>query len=334
MSIETHESSQSRQPRLLDRVRAKCRLKHLALSTEKAYESWIRRFIVFHNRRHPLDMGAEEVTSFLTHLAVQGNVSASTQNQALSALLFLYREVLEKDFGWLQDVVRAKKPKKLPVVFTPDEAMRVIRQLEGTRQLMAILMYGGGLRLMEVLRLRVKDVDFVTGQITVRSGKGDKDRFTVLPKSAVPLLKRHLSQVRKEHQKLLSQGRGSVHLPAALDRKYPNADTTWEWQYVFPAAKCSKDPRSGKFQRHHLGSSYLQKSVAIAIKQAGIKKHAGCHTFRHSFATHLLATGTDIRTVQELLGHTDLRTTQVYTHVLALNSFAITSPVDRMNFGG
>jgi integron integrase len=299
------------------------------MSTEHAYVGWIRRFILFHHKRHPLQMAAAEVSAFLTHLAVEGHVAASTQNQALSALLFLYREVLEQDFGWLNDVVRAKKPKRLPVVFTPEEAMGVIEQLQGVRWLMALQLYGGGLRLMECLRLRVKDLDFEHLQVTVREGKGDKDRITLLPEAAVTALQQHLVYVRQEHERALREGYGGVELPYALARKYPNADRAWEWQYVFPAANPSVDPRSGARRRHHLDSSFLQKAVSAAIRKLDIQKHAGCHTFRHSFATHLLADGTDIRTVQELLGHEDLRTTQIYTHVLKQNGFAIKSPVDR-----
>ncbi|MCA9107227.1 MAG: integron integrase [Planctomycetales bacterium] len=314
---------------LANRVSKACRVRHLSLSTERAYCRWIKRFLVFHKERPPLEMGAEEVGAFLTHLAVQGNVAASTQNQALSALLFLYRDVLEKDFGWLEDVVRAKKPKRLPVVFTPTEAVAVIQQLTGTRRMMAQLMYGSGLRLMECLRLRVQDVDFDRRQITVRSGKGDKDRATILPEAVIPALNQHLTNVFATYQSDLMAGRANVHLPNAIDVKYPNAHRQWKWQYVFPAEQLSHDPRSNHYRRHHVGPTYLQKSVAQAVRAAGIHKNAGCHTFRHSFATHLLGQGTDIRTVQELLGHVDLRTTQIYTHVLHQNGFAVKSPVDR-----
>ena len=317
------------EPKLLERVRNRCRLRHLALSTEHAYAGWIRRFILFHNKRHPLQMGAVEVSAFLTHLAVKDHVAASTQNQALSALLFLYREVLEQDFGWLEDAVRAKKPKRLPVVFTPEEAMAVIGQLQGVRWLMAAQLYGGGLRLMECLRLRIKDLDFERLQVTVREGKGDKDRITLLPEAVAGPLRQHLVHVQAEHERALQEGYGGVELPYALRRKYPHADQEWGWQYVYPAALPSRDPRSGDYRRHHLDASYLQKAVGTAIRKLGIPKHAGCHTFRHSFATHLLANGTDIRTVQELLGHVDVRTTQIYTHVLNQNEFAVRSPVDR-----
>jgi integron integrase len=257
-------------------------------------------------------MGAPEVTAFLTHLAVDARVAASTQNQALSALLFLYREVLEREFGWLDGVVRAQRPKRLPVVYTPEEAMAIIEELQGVRWLMGMLLYGGGLRLMEDLRLRVKDLDFEHLQVTVREGKGDKDRTTLLAEAAVEPLKRHLVQVREAHERALRDGYGGVELPYALARKYPQAEREWAWQYVFPADRPSVDPRSGARRRHHLDPSYLQKAVHAAIRKLGIQKHAGCHTFRHSFATHLLADHVDIRTVQELLGHQDVRTTQIY----------------------
>ena len=320
---------QSEKPKLLDQVRQRCRLRHLALSTEDAYVGWIRRYILFHQKRHPLEMSAPEVTAFLTHLAVDGQVAASTQNQALSALLFLYREVLEREFGWLEDVVRAKKPKRLPVVYTPEEAMAVIEELQGVRWLMGTQIYGGGLRLNECLRLRVKDLDFERLQVTVREGKGDKDRVTLLPETLVEPLKQHLIRVREEHERAVREGYAGVELPYALARKYPRADREWGWQYVYPAAQPSVDPRSGARRRHHLDPSYLQKAVGAAIRKLGFQKPAGCHTFRHSFATHLLADGTDIRTDQELLGHQDVRTTQIYTHVLKLNGFAVKSPVDR-----
>jgi len=316
-------------PRLLDQVRNRCRVRHLALSTEHAYVGWIRRFILFHHMRHPLEMGATEAGDFLTHLAVVGRVSASTQNQALSALLFLYREVLERDFGWLEDVVRANKPKRLPAVFTPEEAVAIINELAGVRWLMGMQLYGGGLRLMECLRLRVKDVDFERLQITVRDGKGEKDRATLLPQTIVEPLKKHLGQMRDAHERAMREGYGGVELPYALARKYPHAEREWGWQYVYPADRPSIDPRSGARRRHHLDPSYLQKAVRAAICKLEIKKQAGCHTFRHSFATHLLADGVDIRTVQELLGHKDVRTTQIYTHVLKLNGFAVRSPADR-----
>ena len=244
------------QPKLLYRVRARCRLRHLAINTENTDVAWIRRYILFHNKRHPLEMGAPEVTGFLTHLAVEGHVAASTQNQALSALLFLYREVLEREFGWLDEVVRAKKPKRLPVVFTPDEAMAVIQELQGVRWLMGLQLYGGGLRLNECLRLRVKDLDFEHLQVTVREGKGDKDRITLLPEAVIQPLKQHLVHVRSEHERAVQAGYGGVELPYALARKYPHADREWGWQYVYPSAQPSIDPRSGARRRHHLDPSY------------------------------------------------------------------------------
>jgi len=256
-------------------------------------------------------------------------VAASTQNQALSALLFLYREVLESDFGWLNDVVRAKKPKRLPVVFSPEEAMGIIGELNGVRWLMGMQLYGGGLRLNECLRQRVKDLNFEGLEVTAREGKGAKDRVTLLPMAVVEPLKEHLEHVREAHERALREGHGGVELPHALARKYPNADREWGWQYVYPAERPSRDPRSGARRRHHLDPSFMQKAVAASIKKLGINKHAGCHTLRHSFATHLLADGTDIRTVQELLGHKDVSTTQIYTHVLKLNGFAVKSPADR-----
>jgi integron integrase len=316
-------------PRLLDQVRNRCRVRHLRPKTERAYVNWVRRFVVFHHMRHPLEMGAKEVTEFLTHLAVEGQVAASTQNQALSALLFLYREVLERDFGWLDNVVRARKPKTLPVVYSPEEAMGIIGELKGRRWLMGMQLYGGGLRLNECLQQRVKDLDFERLQITVRDGKGEKDRVTLLPQAVVEPLKQHLVNVRQAHERALSEGFGGVQLPYALARKYPNAEREWGWQYVYPSDRPSRDPRSGAWRRHHLDESYMQDAVKAAIRKLGIEKQAGCHTFRHSFATHLLAAGVDIRTVQELLGHKDLRTTQIYTHVLNLNGYAVKSPVDR-----
>jgi len=325
----TTPSAQPGKPKLLDQVRQRCRVRHLAYSTEQSYVNWVKRFVFFHHVRHPLEMGAKEVGEFLTNLAVEGHVAASTQNQALSALLFLYREVLERDFGQLDNLVWAQKPKRLPEVYSPEEAMGIIGLLEGIRWLMGMLLYGGGLRLTECLRLRVKDLDFERLHVMVRDAKGEKDRVTLLAEAVVEPLQRHLAQVQLAHERALSEGYAGVELPYALARKYPNLDKEWGWQYVFPAPRPSKDPRSGKWRRHHYDPSFLRNPVAAAIRKLGIKKHAGCHTFRHSFATHLLADGVDIRTVQELLGHEDIRTTQIYTHVLRLNAFAVKSPVDR-----
>ncbi|MDH7487374.1 MAG: integron integrase [Anaerolineae bacterium] len=313
--------------KLLDQTRDAIRLKHYSYRTEETYLNWIRRYILFHNKRHPAEMGAPEVEAFLTHLAVKEHVAASTQNQALSALLFLYREVLHKDLGPI-DALRAKKPKRLPTVLTKEETLRLLNHLSGTHQLMAKLIYGSGLRLMECLRLRVKDLEFERRAIIVRDGKGEQDRVTVLPDSLIPLLQEHLQQVKALHQQDLAHGFGSVYLPDALARKYPNADKEWGWQYVFPANSLSRDPRSGVIRRHHVHESSLQKAIREAARLAGISKPVGPHTLRHCFATHLLENGYDIRTVQELLGHKDVKTTMIYTHVLQRGGLAVRSPLD------
>jgi integron integrase len=315
-------------PKLLDQVRNAARLHHLSIRTEDAYVNWIRRFILFHNKRHPRDMRTADIEKFLSHLATHKNVAASTQNQALSALLFLYRDVLKVDIPYLDNLVWAKRPKKLPVVLTPDEVQAVLSKLSGLYWLMASLLYGSGLRLMECLRLRVKDIDFVSNQIFIRDGKGEKDRVTVLPQSLVRPLRLQLAKVRLLHQEDLTGGFGEVYLPYALDRKYPNAAKEWAWQYVFPSPKLSIDPRSAKQRRHHISEDVLQKIVKAAIHKAGISKLASCHTLRHSFATHLLEDGYDIRTIQELLGHNDVRTTMIYTHVLNRGGKAVKSPLD------
>jgi len=290
-------------PKVLDRVREAIRVRHYSLRTEEAYVGWIRRFILFHNKRHPAEMGESEINRFLTHLAVQEDVAASTQNQALSAILFLYQAVLEKDLDRIDGVVRAKKPKRLPVVLTRDEVRALLERMSGTAKLAALLLYGGGLRLLEALRLRVKDIDFAMSQITVRDGKGQKDRVTMLPAVAKELLAELLKQVRRVHQQDLRKGFGRVYLPDALARKYPKADRDWGWQYIFPASSLSIDLRSGSKRRHHLDESLIQRSVREAVGQSGLNKQASPHTLRHSFATHLLEDGYDIRTVQELLGH-------------------------------
>lgn len=320
---------QGQAPRLLDQVRGRIRRRGLAIRTEKVYVNWIRRFILANGKRHPRDMGAREVEWFLTELAVKDQVAASTQNQALSALLFLYREVLELDLPWMENIQRAKRPKRLPVVLTVDEVMRVLDRMDGTAHLMASLLYGSGLRLMECVRLRVQDVDFVRREILVRSGKGDKDRRTMLPAMAIAPLQAKLTQARILHERDLAQGHGEVWLPHALQRKYPNAAREWIWQYVFPAQRRSIDPRSGIERRHHVGEKNLQRAVRVAVQAAGIGKHATCHTLRHSFATHLLESGSDIRTIQELLGHADVSTTMIYTHVLNRGGFGVSSPLDR-----
>jgi len=304
------------------------RLKHYSIRTEDSYVDWIRRFILFHKKRHPKDMGRAEVEAFLTHLAVEGNVAASTQNQALSALLFLYHEVLKVEFDAPLDSVRAKKPARLPVVLTRAEAHQVIDGMSGTYQLMAKLLYGSGLRLMECLRLRVKDIDFERREITVRDAKGGHERVTMLPASLVTPLQEHLKRVKLLHEQDLATGYGQVYLPYALDRKYPNAATEWGWQYVFPSERLSTDPRTGITRRHHMDESNLQRAVKDAVRLARLAKPASCHTFRHSFATHLLESGYDIRTVQELLGHKDVRTTMIYTHVLNRGGLAVRSPLD------
>lgn len=312
----------------LESVRALIRVKHLSYRTEEAYIGWIRRYILFHNKKHPQQMGANEVRAFLTHLAVDGNVAASTQNQAFAALLFLYRQVLQKPLGEIEDVVRAKLPKRLPDVLTKTEVNRLLTYLRGEEWLVANLLYGAGLRLLEGLRLRVKDIDFEYRQITVRDGKGAKDRTTVLPEKIIPPLKEHLARVQMLHAEDLRLGFGEVYLPFALDRKYKNAAVEWIWQYVFPAAKRSVDPRSNKERRHHLSGNIIQRAVKNAVGQASINKKASPHTLRHSFATHLLEAGYDIRTLQELLGHKDVRTTQIYTHVVKRGGLGVRSPID------
>jgi integron integrase len=320
-----------RPPRLLDRVREAIRLRHGSRSTEKSYVGWIRRYILFHGKRHPAEMGAPEVTRFLSSLAVQGKVAASTQNQALSALLFLYRHVLHQDLPWLDDVVRARRPARLPVVLTRDEVRAVVAELHGTPRLMAALLYGSGLRLLECCRLRVQDIDFGMNQIVVRDGKGAKDRVTMLPVVAKPVLTQHLRLVKRQHEADLARGAGWVELPSALARKYPSAGREWPWQWVFPATRYYVDRGTGQRRRHHLHESVVQRRVVEAVRRLRIiAKRATPHTFRHSFATHLLEDGKDIRTLQELLGHRDLSTTQIYTHVLNRGPSGVTSPADRV----
>lgn len=325
---EPRRVSQTQKPRLLDQVRATIRRKHYSIRTEEAYINWIKRYIFFHNKRHPLEMDEHEVEQFLNDLAVKKKVSASTQNQAMSAILFLYREVLDKEIGWMDTLERAKLPQRLPVVLTESEVRDVLGQLEGRHWLMSSLLYGAGLRLMECLRLRVKDIDFEYGQITVRDGKGNKDRVTMLPESSVNLLKLQLEKSRVLHQQDLVEGFGEVFMPYALERKYRNAAREWGWQYVFPAKHRSVDPRSGKVRRHHADEKSLQRAVKNAVREANILKPATCHTFRHSFATHLLRNGYDIRTVQDLLGHKDVSTTMIYTHVLNRGGKGVRSPLD------
>ena len=317
-------------PRLLDRVRQAIRTRHYSHRTEKAYVHWTKRFIFFHNKRHPVEMGEAEIARFLSSLATESRVSASTQNQALNALLFLYQNVLAKKIGLIEGVVRAKRPRRLPVVLTKEEVRRLLSCLEGTCWTMAMLLYGAGLRLMECCRLRVKDVEFSRNQIVVRSGKGDKDRHTVLPAAVKEPLLRHLQAVRRQHEEDLRKGLGRVALPNALDRKYPNAGKEWGWQWVFPASSHYSDRMTGERRRHHLHESVLQRAVKEARLKAGIAKPAGPHTLRHSFATHLLEDGYDIRTVQELLGHRDVSTTMIYTHVLNRGGRGVLSPADSL----
>lgn len=313
---------------LLEQVRMAVRTRHYSIRTEEAYIRWIREYILFFDKCHPAELGAKEISAFLSHLAVERNVAASTQNQALSALLFLYREVLALPIGWVDDVERAKRPKRLPVVFTREEVKAVLGHLRAEMWLMASLLYGSGLRLMECVRLRVKDVDFVQFQITVREGKGDKDRITMLPQTLAGPLQRQLERAKALHEMDVREGLGRVHLPYALARKYPNADREWGWQYVFPASRRAVDPRSGREQRHHLAETALQKAVKAAVRIAGINKPGSCHTLRHSFATHLLEAGYDIRTIQELLGHSDVQTTMIYTHVLNRGGKGVKSPLE------
>ena len=313
--------------KLLDQMRDVIRAKHYSYRTEETYLDWVRRYIHFHQKRHPQEMGAPEIQAFLTHLAAHRKVSASTQNQALSAILFLYREVLRKE---IEPVLlsTAKRPERLPTVLTRTEALCVIDQLNSRHKLMAQILYGSGLRLMECVRLRIKDIDFDYKTITVRDGKGEKNRVTPLPESVVPDLKRQIERARLLHEEDLASGCGEVYLPDALSLKYPNAARELNWQYIFPASKRSLDPRGGVERRHHLDSSGLQRAVKRAAQKAGIRKRVSCHTFRHSFATHLLQNGYDIRTVQELLGHKDVRTTMIYTHVLQRGGLAVKSPLD------
>jgi integron integrase len=289
---------------------------------------WIRRYILFHNKRHPKEMAEPEVQAFLTHLAVEGNVAASTQNQALSALLFLYRYVLQQPLSDSIDAVRARQSKHLPTVLTPEEVQQLFKHLEGNHQLLAKLLYGSGLRLKEGLRLRVKDIDFAQSQLVIRDAKGNKDRLTVLPQLLLAPLQAHLLQVKQTFQDDLALGYGAVYLPSALERKYPHANRDWKWQYVFPAKQRSVDPRSGIVRRHHLDDGILQRALKQAVYSAQINKNVSCHALRHSFATHLLQNGYDIRTVQELLGHKDVKTTMIYTHVLNKGGLGVRSPLD------
>jgi len=323
----------AQKPRLLDQVRDAIRTRHYSYRTEEAYVGWIRRFILFHGKRHPAEMGKPEIEQFLTALAVERHVSASTQNQALAAVLFLYQHVLRCDPGWLDDIVRAKRTERLPVVLTHAEVGALLAALTGVRWIMTMLLYGSGLRLKECLRLRVKDIEFTRNEIVVREGKGKKDRVTMLPTAVKEPLAAHLACVRRLHENDLRASLGRVQLPNALARKYPNADREWGWQWVFPAARICTDPRFGAPQRHHLHKSVPQRAIHAAARRVGLTKPVGPHTMRHSFATHLLEAGYDIRTVQELLGHRDIRTTMIYTHVLNRGGHGVQSPADRLLVG-
>jgi len=327
--MNTEITPKTTPPKLLDQVRDKIRVKHYSIRTETQYVQWIKRFILFHGKHHPRELGAVEVEAFLTHLAVEGNVSASTQNQALSALLFLYREVLGVELPWLDNVVRAKKPQRLPTVLNRAEVALVLERMNGVHSLMARLLYGTGMRLMECCRLRVKDIDFGQREILIRDGKGGKDRVTMLPDTLVQTLQAYLAKRRLLYQDDLAKGMAEVFLPDALARKYPSAASEWAWQYVFPSGSYSLDPRSGRERRHHIDEKLLQRAVKKAVGLSGITKLATPHTFRHSFATHLLESGYDIRTVQELLGHSDVSTTMIYTHVLNKGGRGVVSPLDR-----
>jgi len=323
-----HAQPLQHSPKLLELFREAMRVRHYSKRTEDTYCTWVRRFVHFHKLRHPKDMGEPQINAFLTHLAVKEKVSSSTQNQALSALLFLYRYVIGKETGDLGDVIRARKPVRLPVVLTRKEVKALLAQLSGDKWLMASLMYGAGLRLMECLRLRVQDIDFSRNEILVRDGKGAKDRITMLPESLKKPLGDHLKQVKSVHDKDIAEGWGRVLLPGALDRKYPNAPAEWRWQWIFPQENRWKNTKIGEEGRHHMDESLIQKAVKEAAVYAQLTKRATCHTFRHSFATHLLEGGYDIRTVQELLGHNDVRTTMIYTHVLNRGPSGVRSPVD------
>lgn len=316
------------QKKLLDQVRDVLRTKHYSVRTEESYVDWITRYVRFHQLRHPRDLGRAEIEAFLSHLAVDGQVAAATQNQARSAILFLYRAVLAIPIDGLRDVVQAKTPQRLPTVLTKAEVQAVLRELSEPYRLMAQLLYGSGLRLMECVRLRVKDLDFSRHELTVRDGKGMHDRLTMLPERLTTSLQTQLQIAKRWHDSDLDRGYGAVYLPFALERKYPNASREWGWQYVFPANRLTIDPRASILRRHHLDESGLQKAVKAAVRAGGIAKPASCHTFRHSFATHLLEYGYDIRTVQELLGHADVRTTMIYTHVLNRGGRGVRSPLD------
>lgn len=314
--------------KLLDQMRDALRRSHYSPRTEDSYLEWVKRYILHFNKQHPRDLGTKAISEYLTYLAIELHVSASTQNQARSALLFLYRQVLDMDVGDLSDVPQARRPHRVPNVLTRNEVRLILAQMSGKYLLMAQLLYGSGLRLMECLRLRVKDLDFERLEVTVRDGKGMNDRVTMLSSHLVQPLQEHLVEVRRRFDADVARNIGGASLPFALERKYPNAHREWPWQFVFPADTLAKDPRSGKFRRHHIHESALQRAVREAVLASKITKPASCHTFRHSFATHLLESGYDIRTVQELMGHSDVRTTMIYTHVLNRGGLGVRSPLD------
>lgn len=330
MKTTPAEDSPPRKPKLLERARDILRANYYSRRTEEVYLGWMRRFILFHGKQHPRDLREPAVAEFLSHLTVHQDVSASTQNQAFSALIFLYAKVLGRPLGELEAVERARRPKKVPVVLTRAEARALLLQLEGVELIMASLLYGSGLRVLEMLRLRVKDIDFGYGQITIRDGKGGKDRVSMLPQGQVEPLRRHLARRKLEYEQDAKAGAAAVYLPEALARKFPAAASSWLWQYVFAAARPSRDPRSGTLRRHHIDEVTVQRTVRAAAVRAGIGKLATPHTLRHSFATHLLESGSDIRTVQELLGHKDVATTMIYTHVLKVGGGGVRSPMDAL----
>ena len=320
----------ARRFRLLEQVRRGLRLRHYSKRTEIAYCAWVRRFVLFHRRRHPSVMGEPEISAFLNHLATEGRVCASTQNQALHALLFLYRHILCRDMGLIPGLTPAKRGRRLPVVLSVSEVRSILSRMRGVARLCASLMYGSGLRLSECTELRVKDIDFDRNEIMVRVGKGDKDRRVPLPRLASTALRIQMERVRQQFERDLRSGVMGAPLPSALERKMPNADRDWSWQYVFPATRVYVDSTSGKRRRHHIHESAIQRALAEAVRSSGIAKHATCHSLRHSFATHLLESGSDIRTIQELLGHTSLQTTMIYTHVLNRGGLGVQSPADRL----